>query len=113
MADDFYYAVYHCWEKDHYNAQVWVNDLLCVFDSLEKAEEFKKRYEKPTDVCGWYKKGIIAIKKLPATYDVNKFWWLKKEEKTTDMKPITKEEFDSIPKTGSLYTEELYKELYK
>ena len=45
MANEFYYAVYHCWEKDHYNAQVWVNDLLCVFDSLEKAEEFKKKYE--------------------------------------------------------------------
>lgn len=77
--DKFYYAVYHCWEKDHYNTQVWVNDLICVFDSLEQAEEFKKKYEKPTDSYGWYKRGRIAIEKLPATYDETTFWWLKKE----------------------------------
>ena len=59
--DKFYYAVYHCWEKDYYNTQVWVNDLICVFDSLEKAEEFQKKYEKPTDSYGWYKRGRIAI----------------------------------------------------
>lgn len=99
--DKFYYAVYHCWKKDHYNAQVWVNDLLCVFDSLEKAEEFKKKYEKPTDDHGWYKKGIIAIEKMPATYDETKFWWLK-EPKTIEQ-PVTyatREELAKIPKSN-------------
>lgn len=108
--DKFYYAVYHCWEKDHYNAQVWVNDLLCVFDSLEKAEEFKKKYEKPTDSYGWSKRGRIAIKALPATYDETTFWWLKKE--TLSFKDeIPKEEFKSIPKSKSF--KESFEEFYK
>lgn len=95
----FYYAVYHCWEKDYYNAQEWVKDLLCVFDSLEKAKEFQKRYENPTDDHGWYHKGIIAIEKLPATYDETKFWWLPKKKETTEpIKHVKSDDFKKEPK---------------
>lgn len=43
--DKFYYAVYHCWEVDYYNATQWKEELICVFDTLKKAKEFKAKYE--------------------------------------------------------------------
>ena len=61
---DKVYAVYHCWEVDYYNATRWEEELICVFDTLEKA-------------VVWYKDGVLKIVEMPTTYDETKFWWLK------------------------------------
>ena len=42
---DKVYAVYHCWEVDYYNATRWEEELICVFDTLEEAKQFKSKYE--------------------------------------------------------------------
>ena len=50
---DKVYAVYHWWEETYYNATQWKKELICVFDSLEKAEEFKEKYGLPYDNTPW------------------------------------------------------------
>lgn len=75
---DKVYAVYHWWEETYYNATQWKKELICVFDSLEKAEEFKEKYGLPYDNTPWaLQEGQIEIKELPTTYDETKFKWLK------------------------------------
>lgn len=77
------YAVYHWWEETYYNATQWKKELICVFDSLEKAEEFKEKYGLPYDNTPWaLQEGQIEIKELPTTYDETKFKWLRKPEPT-------------------------------
>lgn len=77
------YAVYHWWEETYYNATQWKKELICVFDSLEKAEEFKEKYGLPYDNTPWaLQEGQIEIKELPTTYDETKFKWLRKPEST-------------------------------
>ena len=77
--DDKVYAVYHCWEVDYYNATRWEEELICVFDTLEKAKQFKSKYENKydPDKVVWYKDGVLKIVEMPTTYDETKFWWLK------------------------------------
>lgn len=76
---DKVYAVYHCWEVDYYNATRWEEELICVFDTLEKAKQFKSKYENKydPDKVVWYKDGVLKIVEMPTTYDETKFWWLK------------------------------------
>lgn len=77
------YAVYHNWEETYYNTTQWKKELICVFDSLEKAEEFKEKYGLPYDNTPWaLQEGQIEIKELPTTYDETKFKWLRKPEST-------------------------------
>lgn len=95
------YAVYHCWEVDYYNATQWKEELICVFDTLKKAKEFKAKYEikyDPKEVV-WNKKGVITIEEMPTTYDETKFWWLEKKKKTTEpIKHIKSDDFKKEPK---------------
>lgn len=60
------YGVYHCYDDfDTCNPR---EDLICVFDSLEKAEQFKQKYS-----C---KKSDLCIEELPTTFNEEYFWWL-------------------------------------
>ena len=95
------YAVYHCWEVDYYNATQWKQELICVFDTLKKAKDFKAKYEikyDPKEVV-WNKKGVITIEEMPTTYDETKFWWLPKKKKTTEpIKHVKSDDFKKEPK---------------
>jgi hypothetical protein len=96
------YAVYHCREVDYYNATQWKEELICVFDTLEKAKAFKAKYEikyDPNKVV-WYKKGVISIVEMPTTYDETKFWWLEKPKAVAPVEHVTREELAKIPKSN-------------
>jgi hypothetical protein len=72
------YAVYHCWSETYYNTIRWESELICCFDNLKEAEEFKKKYSLPYDNTPWaLQEGQLVIKELPTTYDETKFKWLK------------------------------------
>lgn len=95
------YAVYHCWSEFYYNAIDWKEELICCFDSLEKAEEFKAKYSLPYDESPWaLQKGQIKIKELPTSYDEKKLWWLEKPKITETVKQATREELEKLPKSN-------------
>jgi hypothetical protein len=95
------YAVYHCWSEFYYNTISWEEELICCFDSLEKAEEFKAKYSLPYDKSPWaLQKGQIKIKELPTSYDEKKLWWLEKPKTTETVKQATREELKKLPKSN-------------
>lgn len=75
---DKVYAVYHNWEEGYYKAKFWKQQIICAFDSLEKAEEFKAKYEIKygTGSQKWFRKGVLTIEEIPMTYDESTFWWI-------------------------------------
>lgn len=96
------YAVYHCWSEFYYNTISWEEELICCFDSLDKAEEFKAKYSLPYDESPWaLQKGQIKIKELPTSYDEKKLWWLEKPKTIEQpVKYATSEELAKIPKSN-------------
>ena len=61
------YAVYHCWEVDYYNATQWKEELICVFDTLEKArntvfDRFDQKKQQG-NVCRYAKNGMCTNRK--------------------------------------------------
>lgn len=96
------YAVYHCWEVDYYNTTKWEEQLICVFDTLEKAKAFQAKYEikYDPDKVVWYKKGVISIVEMPTTYDEKDFWWLEKPKAVAPVEYTTREELAKIPKSN-------------
>ena len=103
------YAVYHWWEETYYNASQWKSELICCFDNLKEAEEFKKKYSLPYDNTPWaLQEGQIEIKELPTTYDESKFKWLRKPKEPKNapkIKYVTSEELKQMPKSGPMFFE--------
>lgn len=73
------FGVFHKYDTDGgFGDAISQKDLICIFDSLEKAEEFKKKYEDPHIFESPYDDlecGELVIEELPTTYDESKFWW--------------------------------------
>lgn len=74
------FGVFHKYDTDGgFGDAISQKDLICIFDSLEKAEEFKKKYEDPHIFESPYDDlecGELVIEELPTTYDESKFWWI-------------------------------------
>ena len=72
------YAVYHCYEEEFFDGEMSVEkeDLICCFDSREKAEEFKKKYECPHLTHKFCGVGNLEIREFPTTYNEKDFWWI-------------------------------------
>lgn len=74
------FGVFHKYDTDGgFGDAITQKDLICIFDSLEKAEEFKKKYENPHVYDSPYADlecGELVIEELPTTYDESRFWWI-------------------------------------
>lgn len=74
------FGVFHKYDTDGgFGDAIPQKDLICIFDSLEKAEEFKKKYEDPHVYDHPYADlecGELVIEELPTTYDESTFWWI-------------------------------------
>ena len=73
------YGVFHHFDTDGgFGDAIRQEELICVFEDLEMAEAFKKKYERPHIYETPYDDlecGELIIKELPTTYDESKFWW--------------------------------------
>lgn len=74
------FGVFHKYDTDGgFGDAISQKDLICIFDSLEKAEEFKKKFENPHVYACPYADlecGELIIEELPTSYDESKFWWI-------------------------------------
>lgn len=74
------FGVFHKFDVDGgFGDAITKEELICAFDSFEKAEEFKKKYEDPHVYDSPYADlecGELVIEELPTTYDESKFWWI-------------------------------------
>ena len=72
------YGVFHIYDTDSgFGDAIGQKDLICIFDSVEKAEEFKKKYEQPHIYCLYadLECGELVVEELPTTYNTDDFWW--------------------------------------
>lgn len=75
------YAVFHKFDVDGgFGDAISKEEFICIFDTLEQAEEFKKKYENPHVYDTPYAElwcGILDIRELSSQYNVENFWWNK------------------------------------
>lgn len=73
------YGVFHCWDEDGgFGDAICKKDLICIFDSEEKANAFKEKYDNPHDYAMPYDIlycGELQVEELPTTYNEKDFWW--------------------------------------
>lgn len=74
------FGVFHKYDTDGgFGDAIPQKELICIFETLEKAEEFKKKYEDPHVYDRPYAElecGELVIEELPTTYDESTFWWI-------------------------------------
>lgn len=74
------FGVFHKFDVDGgFGDAITEEELICTFEDLEKAEEFKKKYENPHVYDRPYadlKCGELIVRELPTTYDETEFWWV-------------------------------------
>ena len=82
---DKMYGVFHIYDEDGgFGDAIRQEQLICIFDSEEKAIAFKEKYENPHDYAMPYDFlycGELEVRELPTTYDEKDFWWWKKQRK--------------------------------
>ena len=79
------FAVFHDYGTDGgFGDYVPVSDLIAIFSSREKAEEFVKKFSKPhiydrpyCDLdCGNLQIGEVTVDEIPDEKSESTFWWL-------------------------------------
>lgn len=79
------FGVFHKYDTDGgFGDAIPQKELICIFETLEKAEEFKKKYEDPHVYDRPYAElecGELVIEELPTSYDESKFWWIGVDER--------------------------------
>lgn len=76
------FGVFHKYDCPGALKAIPQKEIICIFDSLEKAEEFKKKYEDPHIYCVYAETmcGELVIEEIPTSYDESKFWWIGYED---------------------------------
>lgn len=73
------YGVFHLYDEDGgFGDAIRQKDLICIFDSKEKANAFKEKYQNPHEYSEPYDMlycGELEVRELPTTYDETEFWW--------------------------------------
>ena len=77
------YGVFHLYDEDGgFGDAIRQKELICIFDSEEKANAFKEKYQNPHEYSEPYDKlycGELQVEELPTTYNETDFWWLDNE----------------------------------
>ena len=77
------FGVFHKFDVDGgFGDAITEEELICTFDTLEKAEEFKKKYEDPHIYeCPYddLECGELIVRELPSSYDESGFWWIRRD----------------------------------
>lgn len=76
------FGVFHKYDIPGALKAIPQKELICIFETLEKAEEFKKKYEDPHVYCIQAETmcGELVIEEIPTSYDESKFWWIGYED---------------------------------
>ena len=78
------YGVFHRYDEDGgFGDAIPQKDLICIFDSEEKANAFKEKYQNPHEYSEPYDMlycGELEVRELPTTYDETEFWWRDNED---------------------------------
>lgn len=82
------FGVFHKFDVDGgFGDAITKEELICAFDSFEKAEEFKKKYEDPhVYECPYadLECGELIVRELPTSYDESGFWWIRSDQAYDD-----------------------------
>lgn len=82
------FGVFHIFDVDGgFGDAIGQQELICIFDTEEQANEFKTKYEKPHVYDCPYQClecGKLEVKELPTTYNEKDFWWLSSEYEEDD-----------------------------
>ena len=77
------FGVFHIFDVDGgFGDAIGQKELICVFDTVEEAWDFIKKYEKPHVYDCPYQClecGQLELRELPTTYNEKDFWWLSEE----------------------------------
>ena len=77
------FGVFHIFDVDGgFGDAIGQQELICIFDTEEQANEFKTKFEKPHVYDRPYQAlecGKLEVKELPTSYDEKDFWWLSEE----------------------------------
>lgn len=78
------YGVFHLYDEDGgFGDAIREKELICIFDSEEKANAFKEKYQNPHGYSKPYDMlycGELEVRELPTTYDETEFWWRDNED---------------------------------
>lgn len=73
------YGVFHLYDEDGgFGDAIRQKELICIFDSKEKANAFKEKYQNPHEYSEPYDMlycGELQVEELPTTYNEKDFWW--------------------------------------
>ena len=82
------FGVFHIFDVDgNFGDAVRQEELICVFNSEEEANEFKTKFERPHVYdCPYHalECGKLEVRELPTTYNEKDFWWLHNSEEEED-----------------------------
>lgn len=78
------FGVFHIFDVDGgFGDAIGQQELICIFDTEEQANEFKTKFEKPHVYDRPYQClecGKLEVKELPTSYNEKDFWWLHEDE---------------------------------
>ena len=78
------YGVFHLYDEDGgFGDAIRQKELICIFDSEEKANAFKEKYQNPHEYSKPYDMlycGELRVEELPTTYNEQDFWWRDNED---------------------------------
>jgi hypothetical protein len=82
------FGVFHIFDVDGgFGDAIPKKELICTFNSEEKAKDFIKKYENPHVYDIPYQAlecGKLELRELPTTYNEKDFWWLSEEYEECD-----------------------------
>lgn len=92
------FGVFHKYDVDGgFGDAIAESDLICVFKTVEEANDFVEKYEKPhvydVPYCELYC-GVLEVQELPTTYDEANFWWLRNSVVSEDDESEDSEDLD-------------------
>ena len=92
------FGVFHKYDVDGgFGDAIEESDLICVFKTVEEANDFVEKYEKPhvydVPYCELYC-GVLEVQELPTTYDEANFWWLRNSVVSEDDESEDSEDLD-------------------
>lgn len=78
------FGVFHIFDEDDFEDAIIRQELICIFDTEEQANNFKIKYENPHVYDPVHIKrlecGKLEVREFPTTYNEKDFWWLHDSE---------------------------------
>ena len=74
------FGVFHKYDVDGgFGDAISNEDLICVFKTVEEANDFVEKYENPHVYDVPYNElwcGTLEVRELPTVFNEDSFWWL-------------------------------------